>query len=78
MLPLERFIESCNVADSFPKNALLHQPPNYNLTDYFERLDDREEVLFSPRDQASLIIWEYNDDKNGTDILFFVIHARLT
>jgi len=77
MLPLEKFIKSCNAADSFPKNVVPYETCEYILTDYFNRLDDREEVLFSPGDKASLILWEYNDDRHGNATVIHIMRIVL-
>jgi len=66
------FVKSCDNADQFPKNILQPTLTDDILTDYYERLNSRQD-LFSPEDEATLEIWEYSDEimsKFVTSVIF--------
>ncbi len=62
----DRFIDSCNRADDFPKNLIGNETfIEYNLIDYHERLNYRASELFSPDDEGYLRFWEYDDENQS-------------
>lgn len=66
MLLAEKFIDSCDHADSYPTNLLRQETfIDYSLTDYQERLKERASELFSPEGQGCLRIWQYDDEEQS-------------
>ncbi|CAG8952521.1 hypothetical protein HYFRA_00009625 [Hymenoscyphus fraxineus] len=57
---MNRFTESCNQADKFPRNLVQHETYEHNLLTYYDRLDEREEELFSEEPEAFLDLLEYD------------------
>lgn len=58
---MNRFIKSCNQADNFPRNLVHHETYEHNLLTYVDRLDEREDKLFSKEENGSLDLLEYDE-----------------
>jgi len=61
----ELFTNSCWQYASFPKNIIKHTTPQHHLDRYGERLDEHEHRIFCEDGQASVDIWEFDDNVQG-------------
>jgi len=51
-------IESCRLANTFPKNLLCHNHHEYALNAYVRELDKRQSELFCADDAGAVDFWD--------------------
>jgi hypothetical protein len=51
-------VESCRVANTFPKNLLCHNTHEYALDTYVRELKKRESALFCAEGEGALDFWD--------------------
>lgn len=59
-------IESCKVANTFPKNLLCHNTYGYALDTYVRELDKRQSDLFCTEGEGALDFWDLRQPASGT------------
>lgn len=60
----DRFVSSCEHSNTFPK-CLDFYNVHDDHEDYFQRLDERENALFSGEHNATIEIWEHDKDSDS-------------
>lgn len=55
---MEQLATSCRDARSYPQNLIRPNTYEYNLTAYYQRLNEREDSLFQNDAEAALDLWE--------------------
>ena len=60
---MDRFTRSCNEAADYPLNLIRHNTYPHRLTAQVERLDDRENELFSSEENGKLEVMDYDVQK---------------
>ena len=61
---MEQLATSCDEANSYPQNLIQPNIYNYNLTVYYQRLNEREDSLFQSDAEAALDFWEFDAHGN--------------
>ena len=62
---MEQLANSCDEAESYPRNLLHPTTYEYNLTAYYQQLNEREASLFQNDAEAALDFWEFDAEGNG-------------
>lgn len=62
---MEQLATSCDEARFYPQNLIHPNTYEYNLTAYYQRLNEREESLFQNDAEAALDLWEFDAQGNG-------------
>ena len=80
---MEELANSCEQAKSYPHNLIHPNTYEYNLTAYYQRLNEREESLFQNDAEAALDFWEFDAQGHGASanlkpVLHLVYSSLLT
>lgn len=62
---MEQLATSCDQAKLYPQNLIHPNTYEYNLTAYYQRLNEREDSLFQNDAEAALDLWEFDAQGNG-------------
>lgn len=62
---MEQLATSCRDARSYPQNLIRPNTYEYNLTAYYQRLNEREDSLFQNDAEAALDLWELDAQATG-------------
>lgn len=62
---MEQLATSCDDAHSYPQNLIQPNMYEYDLTAYYQRLNEREDSLFQNDAEAALDFWELDVEGNG-------------
>ena len=63
---MDQVFRSCNASADYPKNLIQSNIHEFMVLSYFDKLNDREEDLFSAEDKAALEFWELGAGSKGT------------
>ena len=67
---MEELANSCDHARFYPHNLIYPNTYEYNLTAYYQRLNEREESLFQNDAEAALDFWEFDAQGHGASANF--------
>lgn len=62
---MEQLATSCDDAHSYPQNLIQPNMYEYDLTAYYQRLNEREDSLFQNDAEAALDFWELDVEGDG-------------
>ena len=62
---MEQLTTSCDEANSYPQNLIQPNTYSYNLTAYYQRLNEPEDSLFQSDAEVALDFWEFDVHGNG-------------
>ena len=62
---MEELVNSCDQAKAYPHSLVHPNTYEYNLTAYYQRLNEREESLFQNDAEAALDFWEFDAQGHG-------------
>ena len=63
---MDELVKSCDQAKDYPHSLVHPNTYDYNLTAYYQRLNEREDSLFQNDGEAALDFWEFDAQGHGT------------
>ena len=67
---MEELVNSCDQAKAYPHSLVHPNTYEYNLTAYYQRLNEREDSLFQNNAEAALDFWEFDAQGYGASATF--------
>jgi hypothetical protein len=65
---------SCREAAAYPRNIVRSLIPSYHLDDYYARLGEQSDRLFSEEAKTAVDVWEFGGGEGGASIPIYLVH----